>query len=429
MSINNSDIKFTVIIPTRERADTLKWSLKTCTTQDYENLEIIVSDNFSQDQTKDVVHAYKDNRIRYVNTGKRVSMTSNFEFALSHATGDYICFIGDDDGLIPDALHNLNQILFETEIEAISWKKPVYFWDQHYNSEYQNTLTISFNSNSQKFDLEKTLEELLEFKPNTNLNFNDLACLYHGFVKRETIDSLRLPDGRFFNSVIPDVYASLIISSSIKSLYQTDVPYSMYGVSKNSTGNASENSQSLHKFMSETDLPTHPSIKIVPISAPICTAECVLKIQDNFPETKKYNLNVYGMTRKAMEDAIALSADNYQLVADGVRYICEAYNIKEHANLVINQNPNSPNTSPVILGYNFSKNHLVIKFNKNVQNIYDATLAYKNIYEKVFKKINGFYVLEVNRFLINYMKNFGVKNSINKVMHHFIKKLGFVSKN
>ncbi len=75
-------MKFTVIIPTRERADTLYYSLKTCVTQDYDDLEILVSDNFSQDNTREVVESFKDPRIRYINTGKRVSMSDNWEFAV-----------------------------------------------------------------------------------------------------------------------------------------------------------------------------------------------------------------------------------------------------------------------------------------------------------------------------------------------------------
>ena len=61
--------KFSVIIPTRERSDTLQSSLKTCVGQDYDNLEIIVSDNFSTDNTREVVESFDDPRIRYINTG------------------------------------------------------------------------------------------------------------------------------------------------------------------------------------------------------------------------------------------------------------------------------------------------------------------------------------------------------------------------
>ena len=60
--------KITVIIPTRERCDVLESSLRTVTSQDYDNLEIIVSDNCSTDDTEGVVRRANDQRIRYVRT-------------------------------------------------------------------------------------------------------------------------------------------------------------------------------------------------------------------------------------------------------------------------------------------------------------------------------------------------------------------------
>ncbi|RYZ29021.1 MAG: glycosyltransferase, partial [Sphingobacteriales bacterium] len=75
--------KYTVVVPTRERADTLLHTLRTCVTQNYDNLTILVSDNCSQDTTEEVVRSFNDPRIQYVNTGKRLSMSHNWEFALS----------------------------------------------------------------------------------------------------------------------------------------------------------------------------------------------------------------------------------------------------------------------------------------------------------------------------------------------------------
>ncbi|OZA21859.1 MAG: hypothetical protein B7X93_13530 [Hydrogenophilales bacterium 17-61-9] len=86
----NTHFKFTIIIPTRERADVLSGSLKTALMQEYDNLEILVSDNFSSDHTRDVVASFNDPRIRYVNTGKRLSMSHNWEFALSHVDGGWL---------------------------------------------------------------------------------------------------------------------------------------------------------------------------------------------------------------------------------------------------------------------------------------------------------------------------------------------------
>lgn len=394
-------------------------------TQNYENLEIIVSDNFSQDQTREVVESYKDERIRYINTGKRVSMTSNFEFGLSHATGDYICFIGDDDGMMPNALQELNEILFDSEIEAISWNKPVYIWDQLYKTVFRNTLQINFKSNFLKSNSPEMVKELLAFKSNSDLNYRDLACLYHGFIKRDTINRLRLPDGRFFNSMIPDVYASLVISCAIENLYQTEVPYSLPGISKHSTGYSSEKSESLNKFLSEIDIASHPNIKISPISAPICTAECFLKVQENFPEQAgRFEINIKGMIKKAVEEAASFSEDNYQSITDAVRYIGEVYDMQEYTDHTIAQNPYSPSAHSFILGYNFTNKYLTIKCSQKVKNIYDATLMCKKIYEE---KQPGFYILETSRFVINAIKNYGIKGVINKGIRRISHKLGSVN--
>ena len=354
-----------------------------------------------------------------------MSMTSNYEFALSHATGDYVCIIGDDDGLMPDALQALNKVLFGTEIEAISWKRAIYFWSQYYKPELRNTLQTSLKSSFRKYDSKKTVKELLAFKPGSKVDFfTDLANLYHGFIRRDTIDRLRLPDGRFFNSPFPDVYAALVVSCAVENLYQSDVPYTLPGISKHSTGFATENSQSLQKFILETDIPLHSHMKIVPYSYALCTAECFLKIRDSFPEAAQFELDIKGMTRKTMEDAVDLSADNYQFVVEAVRYTCEIYGLQEHADRVIAENPNAPVKSPVILGYHFFNDFLVLKLDENVKNVYDATLIYQKLVEK---NLFGFYILEGNRFLLSSVKNYGIGNSISKGIRRISEKLGFTS--
>ena len=104
-----------VVIPTRERADTLKFCLQTVLMQAYSNLRIIVSDNFSNDSTKDVVLRFNDERITYLNTGQRLSMSHNWEFALSKITDGWVTILGDDDGLLPGALERVAEIIKVTK--------------------------------------------------------------------------------------------------------------------------------------------------------------------------------------------------------------------------------------------------------------------------------------------------------------------------
>ncbi len=111
--------KITVVVPTRDRYETLQYALKTCTSQNYDNLTILVSDNYSHDQTKDVVSAFPDPRLLYINTGKRLSMSDNWEFGLSQVNGGYVLFLGDDDGLLPGAIRDLANLIEVTQSEAI----------------------------------------------------------------------------------------------------------------------------------------------------------------------------------------------------------------------------------------------------------------------------------------------------------------------
>src|SRR5690349_5627331 len=120
--------KFTIIVPTRERADTLYYCLQTLVRQKYENFEILVSDNFSNDNTEQVVRSVADSRIRYINTGRRLEMSRNFEFALSHIKDGWISYLGDDDGLMPNALVHADNVIRETRCKALSSKWHHYTW-------------------------------------------------------------------------------------------------------------------------------------------------------------------------------------------------------------------------------------------------------------------------------------------------------------
>ena len=61
------------------------------------NDEIIISDDYSTDNTIDIIRNIHDNRIKIFFNQKEKGYTSNFEHALSHASGDYIFLCDQDD--------------------------------------------------------------------------------------------------------------------------------------------------------------------------------------------------------------------------------------------------------------------------------------------------------------------------------------------
>ena len=95
-------MKFSVLLPTRNRLEYLRFAVATVQQQNYKNWEIIISDNFSDDDIAGFVELLQEPRIRYVKTSKFVPVTDNWNNALRFATGDYVVMLGDDDGLLPN---------------------------------------------------------------------------------------------------------------------------------------------------------------------------------------------------------------------------------------------------------------------------------------------------------------------------------------
>ncbi len=246
--------KFTIIVPTRERGDTLYWCLKTLVAQDYENLEILVSDNYSQDNTKEVVHSFDDKRIRYINTGQRVDMSSNWEFALSHVTDEesYVGFLGDDDGYLPHAFTTLNKLLNLYPLEAVLWKCASFFWQHTQREEVTPFLEMPLTKNTIEFiDGKRQYEKYKELKP----SISDYVYVYGAAVAKYSVYKKikEKQNNSFFLSSLPDLYSACILTKNIKSYIKTDTLLTVMGTS--AKANSNQGAKVIKDFVAEQQRP------------------------------------------------------------------------------------------------------------------------------------------------------------------------------
>jgi glycosyltransferase involved in cell wall biosynthesis len=92
-----------VVIPTFNRAASyLPEALASARAQTYENLEIFVSDNASQDGTGEMIANLGDPRIRYHRHPSNIGSTPNMNFCVQQARGEYLLLLPDDDLIAPD---------------------------------------------------------------------------------------------------------------------------------------------------------------------------------------------------------------------------------------------------------------------------------------------------------------------------------------
>jgi glycosyltransferase involved in cell wall biosynthesis len=96
-----------VITPTYNRAEYLKEALASAVKQTYKNIEIIVSDNCSTDNTEEIVSSFADPRIKYWKQPQNMGMFPNQIHAFKMARGKYIASLHDDDVWNEDFLEKL----------------------------------------------------------------------------------------------------------------------------------------------------------------------------------------------------------------------------------------------------------------------------------------------------------------------------------
>lgn len=88
----------TIAIPTFNRAQTYLPQVLGCAlAQTYPNIEVIVSDNCSTDNTSEVIANHHDQRVRYFRHARPVVPNDNFNFCLSQARGEYFLLLLDDE--------------------------------------------------------------------------------------------------------------------------------------------------------------------------------------------------------------------------------------------------------------------------------------------------------------------------------------------
>jgi glycosyltransferase involved in cell wall biosynthesis len=235
---------FSIVIPTRCRPETLFFALKSALDQDFSDFEVIVSDNFSNDETTKVINSFKDKRLRYVNTGKRLSMCDNWEFALQHVEGRYAIFIGDDDAIIPGALEKLSKAISETGYaDCYMWPTITYWWPIDENPPWVTNIPLELIKNRLKTGIKKSLRvedniKGLAFKSIRHgfWRYSQLPMSYHNAISVDIYRQISASAGRVFHSNAPDFITFFEFPVFAKTLVRLPEPASIFGVSGKSNG-------------------------------------------------------------------------------------------------------------------------------------------------------------------------------------------------
>jgi len=245
---------FSICVPTRNRHETLVHCLRTLIEQDFEEYEIIVSDNSDAESAainKKNIDELNCSIVVYYKQETFLSMTQNFEFIVSKAKGEYVMCLGDDDGMVVNTLQKIYDVINETKPLALKCVTPFYYW---YGSiDYPNS-HFSYPVNTTTKEIYS--KDILRNVANFSNSFFDLPMIYYGFVNKSIINKVIEKQGSFFgNTASVDMYSGLCVAYFTEKYLVTNFPFSIAGLS--GKGNGSNQFNNKKNIIVEEHIKSH----------------------------------------------------------------------------------------------------------------------------------------------------------------------------
>jgi len=135
------------VIATKDRADLLENAIKSVAGQTYENLDILIIDDASTDNTRDIVMKYMgtDKRIRYVKNPVNIGCRQSKSSAAALIKGEYVAFLDDDDIWLKEKIEK--QIKFADKYSMVSCVAMIKYPDKTVTQDLPSNgpLEVSFN--------------------------------------------------------------------------------------------------------------------------------------------------------------------------------------------------------------------------------------------------------------------------------------------
>jgi len=102
-------------IPTFNRASSLVTAIESVLKQTYPNIQLLISDNASIDETQSICENFckNDVRVTYIRQKSNLGATNNFKEVLKHSNGEFFMWLGDDDWIDDNYIAKCIKILAE----------------------------------------------------------------------------------------------------------------------------------------------------------------------------------------------------------------------------------------------------------------------------------------------------------------------------
>ena len=233
-------MKFSVLLPTRNRLDLLSYAVETVRRQDYFDWEIIISDNFSEEDIAGYADSLNDKRIKYFRANKFIPVTDNWNNALEKSDGDYVIMLGDDDCLMQGYFSILSKLIEAHDAPDLIYTSAYLYaypgvmpdFPEGFLRCYSNAKIFRFAK--EPFWLKRSESvELARHSADFRMRFD--YNMQFSLVSRKLIRAMGRY-GSFYQSPYPDYYASNAMMLRAERILVVPLPLVTIGISPKSFG-------------------------------------------------------------------------------------------------------------------------------------------------------------------------------------------------
>ena len=219
-----------IVVPTKDRYKYLKSLIDYVDGLGDEAIELVVEDNTADNA--EVAEFVQGKRVKYFHDPAPRTITVNSDSAILHSKGKYVLYLGDDDSVLPNIMQAV-ELMEQHGAEALTTLRPLFAWSDtkgsiHWEKIYPHKLPRG-TGEVRAIDPEAELVRLLKAGI---FDLGQLPRVYHGIVRRDTLDKIYDRFGTFFPGPSPDMANAVALALlGAKTIY-VDYPYIIAGVGK-----------------------------------------------------------------------------------------------------------------------------------------------------------------------------------------------------
>ena len=200
-----------------------------------EEFELIVQDN--NEDNKPFMEYLEGNpysRLKYFFDPTPVSIGQNCDNAICHSSGEYVCFIGDDDCVTRNFMPCI-EWMKRNKMECVFPRRIMYYWPDYCDSGDERSAVHyePFSHEITYYDTKETLVELLE---SGCVGIARVPMIYHGIVSKRILDKIWTQCGTYFPGASPDISSAVSLCLVIDKYASFKFPIIIAGNSRSGGG-------------------------------------------------------------------------------------------------------------------------------------------------------------------------------------------------